>query len=399
MKRLQLIISKKEIERRRKKIIDKMHHMGINALYLVSSANIAYVTNFFFIPTERPIASIIKEDGETIMFVPTLEVEHVEKYAYVDHIIHYKEFPDEKHPMEVLSEYLVNLGLENKTIGYDSDGYAHVFGYRGPKLSEVFKNAKYIYARDLIEDLRMIKSEEEIKLIEESAKWTTLAHRLLQEYTRPGLYEDYISAKASMKATLIMARSLKDIYRPTGWSTGAHAGFRGQIGEHSYFPHSLTIHAIIKRGDILVTGASALISGYSAELERTMIVGNPNEKQRKFFNLMLQAQQIALDNIKPDIRCADVDRAVRKFFKENGLWEYWRHHTGHGIGLEYHEAPFFDIGDYRVIKPGMVMTVEPGIYIKGLGGFRHSDTIVVREDGIEQITNYPKDLDSLIIRE
>ncbi len=112
---------------------------------------------------------------------------------------------------------------------------------------------------------------------------------------------------------------------------------------------------------------------------------------------MVEVQRVAFENIRPGVKCSDVDRAVRRFFKEKGLLDYWRHHTGHGIGLEYHEAPFFDIGDNRELKPGMVMTVEPGIYVKGLGGFRHSDTVVVVEDGIEIITNYPRDLESLTI--
>lgn len=375
-----------------------MKAKGLNALYLVSAANIAYVTNFFFIPTERPIAAILLESGETVMFVPRLEAEHVEKYAYVDRVEYYLEYPDEKHPMLVLSELLRDLGLEGKTIGFDGDGYGHVFGYRGPKLSEVFKDAKYVYARDLIEELRMVKSAEEVRLIRESAKWASLAHRLLQEYTEPGLYEDYISSLASLEATLAMARSIKEIYRPAGWTAGARAGFRGQVGEHSYYPHSLTIHAIIKWGDVLVTGATASISGYGAELERTMIVGEPSEEQEKYFNLMVEAQNTALENIRAGVKCSDVDKAVRRFFKEKGLTEFWRHHTGHGIGLEYHEAPFFDVGDDRELKPGMVMSVEPGIYVKGLGGFRHSDTILVTEDGYEMITHYPRDLESLTIR-
>ena len=128
-----------------------------------------------------------------------------------------------------------------------------------------------------------------------------------------------------------------------------------------------------------------------------MIVGKPTEEQVKFFKLMLRAQETALEKIRPGVRCSDVDRAVRKFFKEQGIMQYWRHHTGHGLGLEVHEAPFFDIGDNRVLKPGMVMSVEPGIYVENLGGFRHSDTIVVTEDGYEVLTIYPRELEELII--
>jgi Xaa-Pro dipeptidase len=394
---LLLQISRKEVERRRSELSSRMESQGIDVLFLVSASNVAYVTNFFYIPTERPIAAVVKRGGETSLIVPFLEHDHAEKYSYADKVYSYREYPDEKHPMLVIAGILDELGLRGKTIGFDGDGYGHVFGYRGPRLSEVFE-ARYVYARDLVEELRMVKSGEEVRLISESAKWAALAHRLLQEYVRPGLYEDEVSMAASMEATLAMARAIKDVYRPAGWSAGARAGFRGQIGEHSYYPHSLTRHAVIREGDILVTGATALISGYGAELERTMIVGEPSHEQEKYFNLMLEAREKAFEKIRAGVKCSEVDKAVRKFYKDKGIWGYWRHHTGHGIGLDYHEAPFFDIGDERVLTEGMVMTVEPGIYVPGLGGFRHSDTILVTSDGYELLTHYPTDLESLTIR-
>jgi len=391
-----LVISRREVERRIMAIASEMGRRGLDALYLVSVANIAYTTNFFHIPTERPIAALILSSGEKILFVPRLEYEHALKYSYADEVLSYDEYPDERHPMLIIADHMRRLGLEGKRIGFDVDGYGHIFGYRGPRLSEVLK-ASYSYERDLVENMRLVKSEEELRLLRESAKWASLAHRLLQEYTRPGLYEDEISMRASMEATLAMARAIREIYRPAGWSAGARAGFRGQVGKHSYYPHSLTIHAIIKKGDVLVTGATALVSGYGAELERTMIVGEPTKEQEKFFKLIMEARRIALESIKAGVRCSDVDRNVRRFFKERDLIRYWRHHTGHGIGLEYHEAPFFDIGDNRVLEEGVVMTVEPGIYVENLGGFRHSDTVVVTKDGFEFITNYPDELEDLII--
>lgn len=385
-------VSRREIERRRLSLIESMERLGVDALYVATPANINYLTGFEFIATERPFAVILKKSGEVTVFCPLLEVDHVAKHAYADSVEHYSEYPDERHPMELLAELLKKLGLSGKVIGYDVDGYGHVMGYRGPRLSEVFKDAKYVYARDLVEELRMVKSDEEIRLLRESSRWTTLAHRLLQEYTSPGRYEDEVSMMASMNATLAMIRALP------GWrNLRASAGFRGQVGPHSYYPHSMSVHAVIRRGQILVTGAGARIAGYSVELERTMVVGKPTEEQRKYFDLMMKARHIAFENLKPGVRCGDVDRAVRAFYKERGIWQFWRHHTGHGIGLEVHEAPFFDVGDQRVLKPGMVMSVEPGIYVPGLGGFRHSDTVLVTEEGFEKLTEYPDELDDLTI--
>jgi Xaa-Pro aminopeptidase len=125
-------------------------------------------------------------------------------------------------------------------------------------------------------------------------------------------------------------------------------------------------------------------------------VGEPSAEQARFFELMCQAQETAFATIKPGIPAAAVDREVRRFFEENNITQYWRHHAGHSIGMEGHEAPFFDIGDETVLAPGQVWTVEPGIYVQGLGGFRHSDTVLVTETGMELLTYYPRHLEALI---
>ena len=112
---------------------------------------------------------------------------------------------------------------------------------------------------------------------------------------------------------------------------------------------------------------------------------------------MLALQDTAFNAIKPGIPCAQVDQQVRAYYETHNLMSYWKHHSGHAIGLRYHEGPFLDIGDQTEIKPGMVFTVEPGLYVPELGGFRHSDTVLVTDEGIEIMTYYPRDLESLTI--
>ena len=119
--------------------------------------------------------------------------------------------------------------------------------------------------------------------------------------------------------------------------------------------------------------------------------------KERMFTLMVELQEVAFDAIRPGSLCSDVDKAVRASFDQHELWPHWRHHTGHAIGLRYHEGPFLDSGDHTEIRPGMVFTVEPGLYSPELGGFRHSDTALVTDDGIEILTYYPRDLASLIV--
>ncbi len=138
--------------------------------------------------------------------------------------------------------------------------------------------------------------------------------------------------------------------------------------------------------------------GYNSELERTMIVGQPTKpRQHRMFEHMKKAQEVAFDALRPGARCSDVDLAVRQYYEANDLMKYWKHHSGHAIGLRYHEGPFLDLGDHTELKPGMIFTVEPGLYASDLGGFRHSDTVVITHDGLETLTYYPRDLESLII--
>jgi Xaa-Pro aminopeptidase len=394
---MRLYISREEHLRRAARVRADAARRGFDAMVLFTPTQVFYLTGFAFIATERPIALVVAP-GTTVLLVPRLEEEHAAAHAAVDRVVAYPEYPGDRHPMQRLAETIGELKLDRARLGVDGDGYPGLMGYRGPRLSEALPQATVMVARDLIEDLIMIKSAEEVELIRESARWGNLAHSYLQEYTRPGAIESEVATRASADATAAMIRALGPDYRPLSWTfPGAHAGFRGQVGPQSAIPHAMTSNVRIRSGDVLVTGASAAVGGYTSELERTMIVGTPTAEQRRSFQLMVDMQQVAFDAIKPGRPCADVDRAVRAFFDRHALMPYWRHHVGHALGLGIHEAPFFDIGDERLIQPGMVFSVEPGIYIPGFAGFRHSDTILVTGDGIEFLTYYPRDLERLTI--
>lgn len=266
----------------------------------------------------------------------------------------------------------------------------------GSELAELFYDNTRFSRSDAapIEEMRFIKSDNEIELIKESCRWGNLAHKLLQKYTEAGKEEIEVTNRASIDATMAMTQTLGPGYKPHGKT--AYAIYRGQIGAESAFPHAVTQNAVFKTGDTLVTGAAADVFGYHSELERVMFVGEYNNDQEKYFKYMYDAQEVAFNAIKPGEKYSSVEEAVQKYYKETGITHLTKHHTGHNIGLLGHEAPFFDLGDDTIMEPGMVVTVEPGIYVKGLGGFRHSDTVLITETGMEMLTYYPRDIDSLI---
>jgi Xaa-Pro aminopeptidase len=391
-----LAIQQQEYEARTAALTAHVVELGLSGVVLFDPAYVLYYVGFAFVPTERPMAFLLNTDGEGGLLVPRLEREHAQANALVRHVADYPEYPGETHPMESLRKLLDEMHMTGK-LGADQDGYPWILGYRGQSLTEL-TGATPGRITAFVEDQLAIKSAGEIELIRESSKWGNLAHTLLQRYTRPGKTEVEVSQRATNEATLAMLDAIGPIYRAQNpFFEGASAGYRGQIGRNAAIPHALTGNITFQEGDVLVTGASAPVWGYLSELERTMVIGKPSTEQKELFDHMVALQDTAFEAIKPGARCSDVDRAVRAYYDEHDLWDYWKHHVGHCIGLRYHEGPFLDIGDDTEIKPRMVFTVEPGLYASGLGGFRHSDTVAVTDDGLDFLTYYPRDLESLTL--
>ncbi|HJX47115.1 MAG TPA: Xaa-Pro peptidase family protein [Gaiellaceae bacterium] len=387
-------ITPEEFASRRAALAERL--AGYDGAVLFDPHHVMYYTGFAFIPTERPIAFVLTSDGRGGMLVPRLEVEHAAANAAVDEIAHYDEFPGERHPMTLLKELLDSLGVRGR-LAADNPGYPWMFGYRGPSLAELYGEEVGEIA-GVVEDQMQIKSPAEIALLRESSRWAGVAHRLLQEYTRPGITETEVERRASSEATDAMLAELGSGYRgQSQWYHGVWAGYRGQIGRNAAIPHTFAGNIVFEPGDVLVTEATAPLWGYHSELERTMVIGPPSDEQQRLFEHMVVLQDLAVAALRPGRTCAEVDAEVRAYYDEHDLWGNWRHHTGHCIGLRYHEGPFLDHGDPTVIEPGMVFTVEPGLYDAALGGFRHSDTIAVAADGVDWLTDYPRDLESLTL--
>ncbi|MHA1577979.1 MAG: M24 family metallopeptidase [Candidatus Thorarchaeota archaeon] len=380
------------------KLKKRLDELDLSTFLVFNSKNIFYLTGLSFIPTERPIILIIHE-GEVIFFVPSLEVDHVEhQVPFTSQVLSYFEYPDTIHPMQHLKEILIDqLKIKEKRVSSEYAGAPGYWGYKGPTLEDV-TGLKFKMLSDIVMDMRVIKEPEEIELMQESSKWADRAHKYLQEFTEVGANEIDVTLQASTRGSRDMMTELGKDYHPTGFSLfPAIALYRGQIGPNSYFPHALSKGLIFKKGDTLVTGASSDVYGIHSELERTMFMGEPSKRQTVLFDIMVAAQDAVFEVAGPGVSCSTVDKAARQVFKDTGVFHLVRHHTGHGLGMEGHERPFLDIGSDDVLETGMVFSCEPGIYEEGLGGFRHSDTFVVTEDGIEVLTKYPRAITDLII--
>lgn len=382
-----------ELFHRQDAVREVLASRGLAGAIFFNPTRIRYLINFAHLSTERPIALVLPTEGDAAMMVPKLEEQHLGSQApWLKKTRVYFEFPGEKHPMNHLVELLQEMSLAGQPLGADNDGHLDQNSYFGPLLSTLL-GTELDPVGSITDQMRRIKSPAELELLRLSGKWAANTHRFLQSAMREGKSERAISRLAEEQAF----NQLEEITGAEGYSgaIGIHASFRS--GARTAMSHAAMGSRPICRGDNLVSYCQGIVQGYTTELERTMFLGQPTDEKCRLFETVYEAQQMAFTLIKPGTRCAEVDIKMRAFLTEAGLGEGIQHHQGHGLGLEFHEGPFLDAGDPTVLQAGMVLSVEPGLYIPNVGGFRHSDTVAVTESGVEILTPYPRKLEDMIV--
>lgn len=228
--------------------------------------------------------------------------------------------------------------------------------------------------------MRRIKSPEEIAYLREAQKISDAALAEACKLIRPGVSElDVMMAIGTERTRLgCEARSFNMIFTS---------------GADTSLPHGTSRIRTIQNGDFVMIDMGSTIHGYASDMTRTLAVGSVSREQREAYNLVLRAQKRALEMIRPGVRCKDVDRAAREVILNSPYAEgCFGHGLGHSLGLEIHESPRFNPTDETILQPGMVITVEPGLYLPGRFGVRIEDMVVVTEDGCENLTGSPKEL-------
>jgi len=245
------------------------------------------------------------------------------------------------------------------------------------KYSENFNMVEFLPTEDLVEQMRMVKDKGEIIKMKKAAQIATESLKEIFGKIKPGIREIDIAAE------------LAYIIRKNGAEKEAFDTIVGS-GKRSFLPHVKPSKKKIDMGEFILIDMGANYQNYKSDMTRTIILGKENEKQKEIFSIVLEAQQKALAFLKPGIECREIDIVARDIIKKRGY--KFRHGLGHGVGLCIHEAPYVSLKDDTVLSPGMVITIEPGIYLPEIGGVRIEDTVLITEDGYEILTSFPKNL-------
>ena len=230
-----------------------------------------------------------------------------------------------------------------------------------------------------VEALRMIKDDDELAILAQAALLGCELFDHMLAFIRPGIAETDVAAELEHQARLLGAEGMS-------FDTIVASGPRSAL------PHGRATNQPLPRRGFLTLDFGVILKGYCSDMTRTVFLGKPNIGERNTYQAVFEAQQAAVDQIAPGISCAEVDEAARSVLRREGLAEAFSHSTGHGVGLEIHEPPRVGAGQATRLLPGMVVTVEPGVYLAGRFGVRIEDMVAVTRTGAQVLTPAPKAL-------
>lgn len=378
-------------ERVQERVLTMMSAEGYDAFLTDQPEDIAYLTGFFHHPSERPVAVWLEATGRVVLLLPELEREYAASQDARAEPVAFPEFPGRIPPFAVLADV---VGRQAGRVGFaDGMPYQRVAAARAAMPDAGFS------ASDLVTRARYVKLPEEVALHREAARITD---RMLAAGVR--LVMDAVAAGGELPTEAELERHVTAA--GTGIMYAEHrnvvvasllAGGLVYSGANSAFPHGLPSVNRLQAGDTFMLSLGCAVGGRFVEGERTFVLGEPTQEQRRYHDTVRAAQQLGRETIRAGLECREANRLCLDVIREAGLGEFIRHRQGHGIGLGMHEAPWLEDGDATVLQAGMVVSNEPGIYVPGHAGYRISDSMLVLADGAKALTTYPRSLDDCII--
>ncbi len=345
---------------------------GIDYFFVAPGANLFYFTGLSMYMSERPTMVVVPAEGDIFAYCPKFESGKVTKVTGIEKFVSYT---DEEGPYETLKRWVESDNVKkDAVIGME---------FLAARLIEfdVVKRAlpemKLVDARLLMAELRMAKDEQEIALIQKACDISDEMIEAMRQKLAPGVKESELR-KAGLE--VVNKHGVKLAFMSVA------------SGPKASDPHSTSEDRVIEEGEFVIIDTGAIVEGYTSDITRTLPCGEVSEEMLKIYEIVKESNEAGKAAVKPGVSCEYVDQVTRKVIVDAGYGEYFTHRTGHGMGLEVHEEPYIVDGNKQELKLGHVFTVEPGIYLPGVGGVRIEDDVVVTEDGCKSLTNYPREI-------
>ncbi len=349
IKRLQRILAKENLDLLLITFLPNVRYLsgysGTNGMILISPQNALFLTDFRY---QQQAKEQVKD----------LEIKIVKRDLF-------SSLPS----ISLLAGKRIRLGFEAEHLSYKT--------YQ--TLKSLLPDCLLVPTEKMIEFFTMKKDKREIKKIRQAVRITDRVFSEILDFIRPGTSELDLSAEIEYRL------------KRYGSSTPYYETIVAS-GKRSALPHGVASNKKIEKNDLVTLDFGAVVDGYTADLTRTVAVGKANKKQKQVYNLVLKAQIHAIKAAKPKMKACDLDRVARRVIKKAGYERYFGHGLGHGIGLLVHDNPAVNPTNQQILEAGMVMTIEPGVYIPNWGGVRIEDDVLITPTGSEVLTRAEKNL-------
>ena len=350
-------------EDRIKKLREAMELKGLEAVLVIGDPNRNYLSGF----TGDESFSIITKDKA--LFITDSRYTQQAKNEVKDYeVLEYKgSFPD------FFSDIVKKLNV--KKVGFEDNVVSYQLYSKFSSKTE----AELIPMEGIIEEIRLIKDKREIESIQKAASIADKAFLHMLKFIKSGMSEREIGLELEFTMKKLGA---KDLSFPSIVASGVR----------SSLPHGRATDKIVNEGDFLTLDFGCIFEEYCSDMTRTVAIGEPNDKLKEIYNVVLQAQEDVLKFIKSGVNTKEVDSVARDYIAQKGYGRYFGHGLGHGVVREIHEGPRLSPMSDTTLKEGMIITDEPGIYIPDFGGVRIEDLVLVTKDGCEPLSKSPKNL-------
>lgn len=349
-----------------------MEETHVDLTIVTSPGNVMYLSGFYGNPHERFMGVMVPRTGEPFLLVPGLDRDKAAAKGALPVYGH----SDTDQPIDVLRQALELKAEDIHKIAIEK---SHLTVSWLEQLEANFPAAMYANAEDRLLTMRLQKDPHEMALMRRAAKLADEAVQFAAAQISLGLKEYEI------------VQAVESFARQQG---AERMAFDTMVlaGENSALPHGVPGMREIRRGDLVLFDLGIVWEGYCSDITRTVAVGEASDAQRQIYEAVRAANQAAIEMVRPGATAAEIDRAARKVITDAGYGDFFTHRVGHGLGIDVHEAPSMHGQNGQILLPGMTFTIEPGIYLPGVGGVRIEDDVLVTDSGVEVLTRYPKEL-------
>ena len=344
--------------------------------FITTPDNVFYVSNFNSNPHERLLGVMVFKDATPFVICPLMEVPDVKTAGWKSDIVGYEDTED---AWEVLANKVKNHGLNPGSISIEK---SHLTVERLERMGELFPAVTFSRLDEQLNNMRVIKDASELINLRKAAE--------LADYAIEVGCREIAEGKTELEILMAIEFELKKKgVQKMAFDTMVLSGPK------TASPHGIPGDRKIQQGDFILFDLGVEYKGYCSDITRTVAFGEPTEAQRDIYETVKEAEQCAIDLVRPGVKAMALDKAARDVITKAGYGDYFTHRLGHGLGISVHEYPSITGTNDFILEENMVFTIEPGIYHPAITGVRIEDDVVVTENGVEVLTKFPKELQIL----